>query len=238
MTIVASTFDHAAAAYEQQLHMGLSLSGESADYFIRGRVAMLSELMMRHAASNIASLVDFGCGVGNAAQALLDLYPNSTLVGIDCSRESLAEANRRYSHGNLCDRLSWSEDTDSLPDSSVDLVYTSGVMHHIPPADRNIELSRLRSKLRPGGLMAVFENNPWNPGTRWVMSRIPFDQDAVCLSSLECARRLKTCGFEVLDKRYLFFFPRWLAILRPIERQLSRIPLGAQYVVFARRPAP
>ena len=61
------------------------------------------------------------------------------------------------------------------------------------PARRARRRRRARSgdALRPGGLFAFWENNPWNPGTRLVMSRIPFDRDAITLSALErggCSR--------------------------------------------------
>jgi hypothetical protein len=35
---------------------------------------------------------------------------------------------------------------------------------------------------------------------------------------------------------FLFFFPRQLQALRPLERRLVSLPLGAQYLVLARRP--
>ena len=36
--------------------------------------------------------------------------------------------------------------------------------------------------LLTGGVLALFENNPWNPGTRLVMKRIPFDRNAQTIS--------------------------------------------------------
>lgn len=43
----------------------------------------------------------------------------------------------------------------------------------------------VRRSLRPGGVFAFWEINPWNPGTRHVMSRIPFDRDAIMLTPPE-----------------------------------------------------
>ncbi len=81
--------------------------------------------------------------------------------------------------------------------------------------------------------MALFENNPWNPGTRLVMSRIPFDRDAVLVRPGEARRLLEAAGLEPRFTGFYFYFPRWLGALRPIERRLVRLPLGAQYGVFA-----
>jgi len=35
---------------------------------------------------------------------------------------------------------------------------------------------------------------------------------------------------------FCFIFPHALRALRPIERWLTRLPLGAQYLVLARKP--
>ena len=94
----------------------------------------------------------------------------------------------------------------------------------------------LRS-LRPGGLFAFWENNPWNPGTRYVMSRIPFDRDAITLSSPEARHLLRLGGFEILRTDFLFIFPRILDWCRWVEPLCSRLPLGAQYQVLCRKPS-
>ena len=36
-----------------------------------------------------------------------------------------------------------------------------------------------------------------------------------------------------LRTSYLFFFPRFLRALRPLERWATRVPLGAQYGIIA-----
>ncbi len=58
--------------------------------------------------------------------------------------------------------------TEPIEDGSVDVAYCNGVFHHIAPDERP-RRSRRSGALRPGGVFALFENNPWNPGTRLVM---------------------------------------------------------------------
>jgi len=91
--------------------------------------------------------------------------------------------------------------------------------------------------LRPGGIFALWENNPWNPGTRYVMSQCVFDREAVTLTPASARGLLRKRGFAVLHADYLFFCPRLLKLLRPIERQMAWIPLGAQYLLLCRKPA-
>jgi hypothetical protein len=90
--------------------------------------------------------------------------------------------------------------------------------------------------LRPGGWFALWENNPWNPGTRYVMSQCAFDRDAVTLTPPEAARLLQAGGLRVLRTDFLFVFPRFLKFLRVMEAGLARLPLGAQYQVLCRKP--
>ena len=85
--------------------------------------------------------------------------------------------------------------------------------------------------------VAVTEHllNPWNPGTRLVMRRIPFDRDAKLLSPPHARELLTRAGFNVLRTDFLFLFPRVLSALRPPEGRLARFPVGAQYMVLCRK---
>jgi hypothetical protein len=110
------------------------------------------------------------------------------------------------------------------------------VFHHIPIADRAEAAAFVFEALRPGGLFAFWENNAWNPGTRYVMRRTSFDHDAIPVFPHGARRLLRTTGFEVMGTDYLFVFPGPLALLRPIEPWISKLPLGGQYLVLARKP--
>ena len=231
MQDASTTFDLAAANYNQQLQQGLTLSGESADFFVQGRLSCLAELLEKKCAV-ADSVLDFGCGVGNAASSLRSALRAGYVTGLDCSDGSIQCAKQRFPES--C--YQWSTDSGSIPADSFDLVHTSGVFHHIPPAERDDTLSSIYGWLRPGGRFAFFENNPWNPGTRLVMSRIPFDRDAICLSIFEARSRLLRAGFELEAVRSMFFFPKALGFLRWMERPLGYTPAGAQYLILCRKP--
>mgnify|MGYP006268618939 CR=1 FL=1 len=134
------------------------------------------------------------------------------------------------------DNLPILRNRDYFPDASVDLVYTNGVFHHIPPQERGAALGFIRRALRPGGILAFWENNPWSLAARYVMSRIPFDRDAVMCSAGTARRLARASGFGVLRTDYLFVFPRALDRLRPVEAWLHGLPVGAQYQVLCHRP--
>ena len=67
------------------------------------------------------------------------------------------------------------------------------------------------------------------------MRCIPFDRDAVPLYPRQAQRLIAASGFALTDVHFRFYFPRWLRPLRPLERFLTRLPLGAQYQVLAKK---
>src|SRR5207245_2733032 len=157
-------------------------------------------------------VMDYGCGTGSSTRFFFELLDAEFVLGVDTSAKSLELAQTRY--GSKTEFL---EPRQYSPGEGIDLVYCSGVFHHIAPAERAGALAWIRRCLRPGGLFALWENNPWNPGTRLVMARIPFDRDAVTLRAREARRLLEAGGFEVLHTDFLFIFPNMLKRLRGIE---------------------
>lgn len=229
-----SEFDRFASNYESTLQEGLSVSGESANYFALGRMRWLRKQIekMRGQAQTIVSAMDFGCGTGNSVEYLLSELNVHHVVGIDTSEQSLVIARQRYSPTQTV-FMTVGAYTNA---SSLDLAFCNGVFHHIPLDNRADAAGFLFRSLKPGGLLSFWENNPWNPGTRIVMSRIPFDRDAITLSIPESKQLLRHAGFEIIQVDTCFYFPRLLRWLRPLESQLSRLPFGAQYLVLARKP--
>jgi hypothetical protein len=61
-------------------------------------------------------------------------------------------------------------------------------------------------------------------GTRYVMGRCVFDEDAITLSPPKARRLLCTGGFRILRTDFLFIFPPKLRRLRGIESLLSSLP--------------
>ena len=229
---MSNSFDQYAEGYEGSLDQGLRLSGEGRVYFLKNRIDYLYQKLAGMRVT-CQSFLDFGCGDGETVAYVEKSKFSQVCLGVDPSKGLIAKAkaNHAASPGAFVElEKQWSGPL-------VDLVHCNGVFHHIDPDGRGQALEWVRNALIEGGYFAFFENNPWNLGTRWVMSRIPFDRDAKVVSPRAATRMLRQAGFEILSLDALFFFPRWLAMMRPFERFLRNVPLGAQYLVLARKPA-
>ena len=187
---------------------------------------------LRELGVNPSSALDFGCGIGTTAPLLLSELKCGIVIGVDKSSTTIEHARQTSSNPQIQFFLL----QDFRPRAELDCAYCNGVYHHIPAPERLGALELVRDALRPGGIFALWENNPWNPGTRYVMSRCAFDEDAVKISAAAARRMVRAAGFRVLQTDFLFYFPRPLAGLRPLERFLHKIPLGGQYQVLCRKP--
>ncbi|MFM2295450.1 MAG: hypothetical protein RLZZ350_1863 [Verrucomicrobiota bacterium] len=224
-------FDRFAADYDAQLAQGISVSGEDKSFFAHGRMTVL-QAHLRAQKFTVHHALDFGCGTGQSAPLLRDILGAATVLGVDVSEASLAVAQREHGDAGIEFRPLKAHP----PAADFDLAFCNGVFHHIPLAERASAAAHVFRSLKPGGIFALWENNPWNLGTQYVMSKIAFDRDAIKLSPPTARKLLRDAGFKILRTDSAFYFPRALGFLRGLEPRLAKLPLGAQYQVLARKP--
>jgi SAM-dependent methyltransferase len=127
-----------------------------------------------------------------------------------------------------------------FPDQSFDLVTAVCVYHHVHELENRVLLTAsIRRVLKPHGLFCLMEHNPLNPVTRLICRRCPLDWDAQLVRAKIAAGLVRSAGLEVVETAYFLYFPK--AVFRyagRLEECLRGLPLGGQYALFARRPAP
>ncbi|HQU41748.1 MAG TPA: glycosyltransferase [Pirellulales bacterium] len=225
-------FDAYAECYDEVLNASLSASGETKEYFARGRLNWLAKRLER-VGFRAHNVLDFGCGTGTSAPLFFEYLRCRGVLGVDVSRASLAFAAR--AHRSL-PQARFAPLDEHEPRGDVDLAFSNGVFHHIGPSQRPAALRHILRSLRPGGIFAFWENNPWNPGTRHCMRVNPFDRDAIAVWPCEARRLLIAARFQIVEATYAFYFPRPLRRLRWLEPAFSWLPFGAQYLLLARKP--
>lgn len=215
-------FDGFSEAYQPLLDHAIQLAGEEADYFAEMKAQYVAGLAGR---DFTGKLLDFGCGIGLVSQSLSLLLPDCRLHGFDLSTASL-----RNIPPTLQVKGKFTAVMEEL-DSDYDLIFAANVIHHVALDLRQSVVKALAARLAPGGRLVIFEHNPLNPLTRWVVSHCAFDAGITLLWPSEVSNYLRQAGILLRKQDYIVFFPRWLAWLRRFESALSWCPLGAQYVM-------
>lgn len=226
-------FDRYAAGYDAGMENPLKkLAGSSADEFIDVKIRWLLayEDQLGHPPA-ATRLLDFGCGAGLLLKRLRHHGFRGRVQGCDVAAEMLAEASKTWNAGPRPPLDHFVPPRLPYADRQFDIVVASAVLHHVPPAEREAVYREIARVLTPGGRFHVFEHNPLNPLTQWVVRHTPIDANAVLLMPGEVKRGMRQAGLAPPRSRGLMFFPpRWRS-LRSLERRLEWLPLGGQYVV-------
>jgi SAM-dependent methyltransferase len=226
------SFDQYTDSYRDAVEESIAFAGGDAARYVGAKARMLVELAERQLGSaSEADALDVGCGPGETDSFLEGAF--GSLSGVDLSAAMAARAVER----NPWASYSSYDQGDPLPyaDASFDLSFAICVFHHVPPAGRPGLVAEMRRVTRPGGLVAIFEHNPWNPLTRKAVRDCPFDEDAELLSRPEARTLADEAGLERVESPFIIFFPRQGERRDRIERRLGWLPLGAQYYVAGRR---
>lgn len=218
-------FDDYADQYEGLLQAQLGFFSQDRGYFSDYKVRVVKD----HLEATPQDVLDFGCGIGLSLPFLKEHFPQATISATDLSAKSLEYVGKNLPFVQVLR-------DDQLEGKEFDLIFVSGVFHHIPVSERPLVTARLRKLLSPHGRLFVFEHNPYNPVTRRMVSTCPFDEDAVLLTQSEMKRLFRdAAGLKIAHNGYCLFFPEKLKRMRPMERALRWLPMGGQYFVAGTR---
>ena len=225
-------FDRYSDSYRDAIERAIAFSGADPDVFTRVKARELLGLTARRLGDPRGlSFLDVGCGPGETDRWLEGHVRD--LTGLDVSTEMVEVARKRNP---------WAVYRPAGPDGDLpcqtgrfDVCFAICVLHHVAPRQRPPLVAEMARVTRPGGLVAIFEHNPWNPLTRKAVAGCEFDRDAVLVSRRESERLLRGSGLAEVEGSYIVFFTWESPRLQRIERLLGRLPLGAQHVVSGRR---
>lgn len=224
-------FDAHARSYKEVLDQSIGFSGEDSAYFAEYKIRDLRHELTRSGtdADTSLRLLDFGCGVGTSMPHARRYFAQAELLGVDVSEESLGQARAR--HGEHARFLALADGELPVEVAALDGAYAMCVFHHVDEEAHVRILADIRSRLKPGGMMMVYEHNPYNPLTVRVVNNCPFDENAKLIRASVMAQRCRDAGYRDVKVRYRVFFPGFLKAFRFAEGLLSWLPLGGQYYV-------
>jgi SAM-dependent methyltransferase len=218
-------FNQSKYDYRQTIERSIAFAGKGLDFFTEVKADYLRRIVARRLGDvTVPRILDIGCGHG-----LMHPYLGSfglDIVGTEVATEVLSlarAANPKVAYVGYDGR------TLPFTPNSFDLALAVCVMHHVPPAQWKDFLREMRRVLRPGGIAVIFEHNPLNPLTRYVVASNTIDADANLLSARMLRKLMRQAGFEAPQTRNILFTPFAHPGFRWLDDRLGRIPFGAQY---------
>ena len=220
-------FDQHASQYRKIHTQNVKITGADSYYFAAHKIELLKEYENDHP----SRLLDIGCSDGVVETFIEKEFPSFKINAIDVSAESISLANEK----NLKNSIFQCYDGGLLPfnENQFDIIFVAAVLHHIDFSLHHVFLKEALRVLKPGGRIYIFEHNPKNPVTRYIVNTCVFDKDAKLLDSKYAFSILQNAGFKKISTRFILFFPRkkWLKSLIKLEKKLASIPFGAQYMI-------
>lgn len=220
-------FDEYTDNYNQLLSESTNFFSPNEKYFARYKVDVVKNYINLPSQSKI---LEYGCGIGRNISFLATSFPHSIIHGSDISEVGLEYARKLNPNVYF-----FNENDKSIPSVQYDLIFVAGVFHHIAPEMRNYVIDAIYKRLKPGGDIFIFEHNPFNPITKRIVDRCPYDEDAILLRPSELRSRFTNARFEIIKQSYCLFIPPSLVFMLPLEKYLQWLPLGGQYWTHARR---
>jgi ubiquinone/menaquinone biosynthesis C-methylase UbiE len=131
------------------------------------------QVLDRYIAQPIQDILDVGCSVGLSTLAIHRHYQNRhaqthpgfpvRTVGLDLSPYMLMVAKAQDPQGEIAAWIHGQGEATGLPDRSFDLITLQFVIHELPRTATQAIFQEAIRLLRPGGHLAIVDNNPQSP---------------------------------------------------------------------------
>ncbi len=219
-------FDSFAETYREVHTKSIkNVSGTDSFYFAEYKVKEL----VQFEENKEARVLDLGCGDGVTEVFLEKYFPLFNITGIDISEKSIEEAQKKQLKKSAFQIY----DGNQIPfaKESFDVIFVAGVLHHIDAAKQQAIVNELFRVLKVHGHLYLFEHNPVNPLTRFLVNTCVFDKGVKLLYSKKCKGLLQKSGFRIQNLIYTIFFPRtgFFKKLITLEKYIRKVPIGGQY---------
>ena len=180
-------------------------------------------------------IVGDGCGDGLISNYFMKHFPTGSYYGIDVSSENIKQALLRKVDN--CSFFHYPGNELPFEDNTFDIALAANVFHHIDRKDHLKTIKEIARTLKPNGRLYIFEHNPINPVTQWIVKTCIFDEKARLLLPYHFKKYFKDSQMSTYQIRYLLFFPRHRVFkwFFTFEEYLCKLPIGAQYLIIGQK---
>ncbi|MGC1310271.1 MAG: methyltransferase domain-containing protein [Phormidesmis sp.] len=126
------------------------------------------EVLNQYGPHPVKDILDIGCSVGISTRAVHDYYEKTQgspvhTIGLDLSPYMLAIAKIQDKAGKISQWIHTKAEDTGLSGRSFDLVTLQFVIHELPHPVTQAIFKEAHRLLRPGGCLAIVDNNPQSP---------------------------------------------------------------------------
>ena len=210
-------FDQYSNDYKHYISDSIEKFDKDLSYYHQSKISITKD----RAIQNPKNILDFGCGVGTMIPHMKKEFKKSKIYAFDESKDSLKALKKRYPFVSCLKKIDGN--------LKFDLIFLSGVIHHIDEKIRKKILKKIYSSLSLNGRLIIFEHNPYNPLTNIVVKNCEFDRDAQLIKKKDLINICEDVSFKIDDSAYVYFFPTSMKKFKVLEKYLEWFFLGAQY---------
>lgn len=228
---VGEDFDRLTKDYEAKINAAISFGGNEHSFYIDVKRNHLLRIIERTLGPTIEQeVLDLGCGIGSYHDGLKGRF--RSLHGADVSEKSIEVG--RAAHPWV-EYVHFDGKTLPYPDNCFTVVFAICVLHHVPPALWPEFVAEVNRVLTPNGLCVIFEHNPYNPATQYIVQSCEIDKDAVLLRPYQMRKLFREAGFINIETRTILTVPPKGSFLTKLDSWFGAMPFGAQYFMTARK---
>jgi ubiquinone/menaquinone biosynthesis C-methylase UbiE len=158
--------DHSAAENRSRWsRWDWSTKGEEWNTSIEWKQALIDDVLKRWIPAGVAVL-EIGPGAGRWTEVLAPRAPR--LILVDVSERPLELCRQRFADAsNIAYVLSSGSDLPTVPDRSIDAIWSFDVFVHIAPCDQAAYLTEIARVLAPGGVAVIHHADGRNRGVAY-----------------------------------------------------------------------
>ncbi len=124
------------------------------------------DILDQHGPAQVNDILDIGCSVGISTLSVHRHYAQKNpvrTVGLDLSPYMLAVAQAQDTQHEIAQWVHAAAEATGFPDTSFDVVTMQFVTHELPRSATQAIFREALRLLRPGGVLAIVDNNPKSP---------------------------------------------------------------------------
>ena len=150
-----------------------------------------------------SNILDYGCGIGQSLQEVVKFNPKK-IFGIDISEVSIQKAKDTIQKSNSnVELLVDNCEKTKFNDSTFDIIYGSGILHHL---DISLCLKEMHRILKPGGRFLFIEPLGTNPMINFYRKLTPNSRSKDEHPLINDDFELIKSNFNKLQIKYYGFF--------------------------------